>query len=226
MLDPTSRAASLRVGVLLMGTAVQMVDASAVDLFGMCTPGYLKALSGSLHVSEDALAKAQNFEIIYISESGAGTHFPMTAGAKLLITHSLEDAGKLDYLIVPGQETEYQPTHAELDFIRTKFNEVRALFPICTGVFPVLRSGVLKGKRATGPRMFIPRLKQLAPDVQWTEKRWEVDVEEKVWSSGVMTNGLDSIAAYIRKTFPPGVAEIVCTTADVGERAQLYETEA
>ncbi|KAI5118497.1 hypothetical protein M0805_003997 [Coniferiporia weirii] len=211
----------LRVGVLFVGPEIQLLDMSAVDLFGMCTPAYLKH---SQQPSE-LIAKSQDFEIIYIAEGGAGTHAKMTGGAKVLITHSFEDSGKLDYLVVPGSMSlTYQPTPAELDFIHKKFSEVRVLMPICTGVFPIVYSGVLKGRRATGPRMLLPLLKKIAPDVQWTEKRWEVDLEEKVWTSGIVSNGLDLVAAYIRKTFAPELAEFVCATADVGERGREYET--
>lgn len=84
------------------------------------------------------------------------------------------------------------------------------------------QAGVLDGLRATVTRNLLPMLKQLAPKVTWTEKRWETDDSGKVWTSGGVTNGYDSLAAFIRKTFAPEMAEAVCTIADVGDRGQFY----
>ena len=75
---------------------------------------------------------------------------------------------------------------------------------------------------ATGPRPLVPLLKKLAPKVTWTEKRWETDSTGKVWTSGGVTNGMDAVAAFVRKMYAPEVAELVCAMADVGGRGQLY----
>ncbi|THH06325.1 hypothetical protein EW145_g4167 [Phellinidium pouzarii] len=134
-------------------------------------------------LSDMLLAESQNFEFLDIfAEGGAGTHAKLTGEAKVLIMHSFESAGKLDYLVIPGPEIVYSPSLAQS--------------------WPSFASGI-------------------APDVQWPEKLWEIDVEEKVWSSGVIMNGLDAIAAYmyIRKKVAPEFAEAVCNIADFGEPA-------
>lgn len=109
-------------------------------------------------------------------------------------------------------------------FIREKFAEAEAVLLVCTGVFPVVRCGVLNGKRATATREFIPQLAQEFPDVKWDEKRWVRD--GKIWTSGAVTNGIDMVAAFIRENYPHEVAEIVCAVADVGDRPQEYPTSA
>lgn len=72
----------------------------------------------------------------------------------------------------------------------------------------------------------LPLLKQMSPKTTWTEKRWEVDSAGKVWTSGGVTNGLDALAAFVRKTYAPEVAGLVCTMADIGDRGQLYPDQA
>lgn len=95
---------------------------------------------------------------------------------------------------------------------------------VCTGVIPVLRSGVLGQKTVTAPRLLIPGLEKEFPDVEFVEKRWWRD--GKVWTSGGVTNGLDMMAAFCREGFGEGeggvVVETVLGMADVGERGQEY----
>jgi hypothetical protein len=53
----------------------------------------------------------------------------------------------------------------------------------CTGCFLLAESGVLKGKRASGPRALVGDLRKRFPGTEWIDgKRWVSD--GNVWSSG------------------------------------------
>ena len=69
-------------------------------------------------------------------------------------------------------------------------------------------------------------LREKAPDVEWVAKRWTADFDDKkkkkIWTSGAVTNGTDMVAAYIKDTFDPRLAKLVCALADVGDREQEY----
>lgn len=88
----------------------------------------------------------------------------------------------------------YHPTTNELDFIRKTFEHCHSFLTICGGVLAPLEAGILDGHRATGPRMMLPMVRQMAPMVEWTEKRWEHD--GKLWTSGTLLNGTDMMRAF------------------------------
>ena len=93
---------------------------------------------------------------------------------------------------------------------------------VCTGIFPALHTGILSGKAATGPKELLPIFRQQHSDVKWERKRWVRD--GKIWTSGTITNGLDSMAAFMRERFAEraGLVEMVLGMADVGDRGRDY----
>ncbi|KAH8112462.1 class I glutamine amidotransferase-like protein [Phellopilus nigrolimitatus] len=234
--------APLRVGMLLCGE-VQLLDAAAVDLFAMLTPAYLRACK----LPETIVAQGHDIEFRYITDSvksadAALTHASLTGDVHIRLTDTLDSVGVLDYLLVPGPAPSYVPSAETLSFIRTHAKSARALLVICSGILPVAFAGVLTGKRATAPLIMLPMLRErglinpnrarehldtlpVVPDVEWTEKRWEVDEEGKIWTSGMVTNGTDMVAAFLKKTFAPDLANLVCSLADVGDREQDYQSK-
>ncbi|KAH8116693.1 class I glutamine amidotransferase-like protein [Phellopilus nigrolimitatus] len=229
--------APLRVGILLCkntsspSPTVQLLDTAAIDLFGMISPEFLLECGYPAHVAK----LGQRFEYAYIAEEGPGTMAQLTSGLKCEVTNSLESAGKLDFLFIPGPlpSLSYAPSEAMKAFIRQKLTEVRAILGVCTGTFPLARSGVLSGRRATATRMFLPALRAEFPDVLWTEKRWEHDSgsgagsdaerEAEIWTSGGIVNGIDMIAAYIKGAYPAEVSAALDDIGEVAERPQAYE---
>lgn len=69
------------VGVLLL-SPVQLLDASPVDLLGMLTPAYLRAVG----LPDTIVDQGREFEFHYIAETGEGSHAEMTAGVKYIAT--------------------------------------------------------------------------------------------------------------------------------------------
>ena len=102
---------------------------------------------------------------------------------------------------------------------------VRNLLTVCSGILPVAFSGFLSGKRVTAPLPLVPILQEKVPDATWTKKRWEVDDEGKVWSSGGVTNGIDMMVAFVKKTFGQELAGLACMLGDIQERSQEYPKE-
>lgn len=120
-------------------------------------------------------------------------------------------------------------------FIRQKFTEVHSVLSVCTGIFPLARSGVLSGLEVTATRSFLPMLRAEFPDVTFVEKRWVSGVDNKsartdeggvkrpeVWTSGGIVNGIDLVHAYLKTKFPLEVTKIITEVAEVTERSQDY----
>lgn len=172
---------SLQVGLLAF-KAIQFLDASPVDLFGMLTRDYLEACQ----LPSPLIELGQQVDIHYISEGGAGTITDMTANAGLRISAGLEDEavkpGKLDILLIPGPDPRETTPDNYKRFIKSHGEHATTILVICTGIFPAGQSGILSGKRVTGPRALLPTLRKQFPEAKWEDKRWMKD--GNLWCSG------------------------------------------
>lgn len=207
-------------GVLLADAGVQLLDFAALDIIAIFGIEYLK------HVPvPDALkVLGRHIEFRYIVDKIKGedapTHIELTGGAKIAVTDTLDTVGKLDYLIIPGPPPSYVPSTETITFIQKQATSTRAVLTVCTGIIPLLYTGLLSGKRVTGPLRMIPLLEKQAPDAEWTIKRWVTDDSGKLWTSGSVSNGLDMMAAFVKTLVPPELANFMLAIADVGDRGQ------
>ena len=112
-------------------------------------------------------------------------------------------------------------------FIRKKYAEVHTVISVCTGIFSLAHSGVLDGHRVTATRMFLPKLRKEFPKIEVTEKRWEVDDRKngkgpELWTAGGVSNGIDTVNAYLKSKHPPEVTKILSDIVEVAERCEEY----
>ncbi|OAP64075.1 hypothetical protein AYL99_00047 [Fonsecaea erecta] len=173
---------SLRIGILLI-PPVQLLDASAIDLFGMLSHNYLEACG----LPKALVDLAIQVEIHYIAATGSGTHASMTSSATLPVTDSLSSPavqpGQLDALLIPGPDPNLIPEDDILAFLRAHKEAGKTDFLIiCTGSFPAGYAGLLNGKTVTGPRGLLGKLKEKFPAAKFVDRRWERD--GRIWSSG------------------------------------------
>lgn len=73
--------APLRIGTLLVGSEIQFMDTSAVDILAMHSKDYLKSIS----VPEAFVAQGEDMEFLYVAEQSSGL-FSLTGGLKVTIT--------------------------------------------------------------------------------------------------------------------------------------------
>lgn len=186
---PSNDKPPLRVGVLLLSTTIQLLDASPADLFSLLQPEYL-----SIGLPQPLVALGVPVSINYIASSGAGSLASTTAKASIHITAGLTDKiakpGNLDILLVPGPEPTYQLSGQEIAFVRGHFRRKGAVvMTVCTGVYAAAQAGILERRQATGPRALVPELRKKWPGAKWVEKRWTADLaggEDRadLWTSG------------------------------------------
>lgn len=234
----------LRIGVYIPA-GCQLLDMSGIDLFGMLTPTYLSACQ----LPEPLVSLGIPSTIHYISVPSSGAHTELTASAFLRVTKTTEDKdvqpGMLDILLVPGPDPRLVFDEGSLSFLRNHgewegTNGKRTdILSVCTGIFLMGQSGLLKGRSASGPRALIPRLRKEFPETTWVDdRRWVIDGH--IWSSGKpllstfmsiiliilsggITNGLEMIAAYIRQKFPGPAGEAAVALAGVGDKGVEYD---
>jgi putative intracellular protease/amidase len=101
----------------------------------------------------------------------------------------------LDILLIPGPNpsTIFEPK--VLDFVRGHAHwqggdgKSTDVLSICTGCIVLGQSGILKGKKASGPRGIMSKLRKDFPDTTWVEdRRWVKD--GNIWTSGKQTPSL------------------------------------
>lgn len=79
-----------------------------------------------------------------------------------------------------------------------------------------LQAGLLSGQTATAPRMLLDMLKQQAPDVKWTEKRWQKSEDGKLWTTGALLSGTDMIRAWAAENLGHGDQNLASFMLDGG----------
>ncbi|KZV71535.1 class I glutamine amidotransferase-like protein [Peniophora sp. CONT] len=211
------------VGVLLVSSNIQMADISSADILTICSEDYLSLLSPKAAVLAPLVSP---IDVVYITEDGTSP-LAITGGAKIVITHSIEKAPKLDILVVPGPPPDYRATEIVKTFIKSTNDSGGHILSVCSGILAVAASGVLDGKVGTGPYPMIGMLRELFPKVKWSnERRYERNAAEgtagQVWSSGSVLDGIDEVAAFIREHWAPEIAEPLLYGVSVPERPAEY----
>lgn len=181
-------------------------------------------------------ALAPSVEIFYISKVQPGQPILMTASMNILCTHHFSSPavapGKLDIVLVPGPDPKLDlySNKAPLAWLAGHANNAEKrtdILSVCSGIYLCGAAGILKGKKACGPRGLQQDLRKRfeSQDVDWVgdELRWVED--GNLWSSGGVTNGNDLVAAYTKQSrhFPKPVAELGLKFVEVDGRPQRYE---
>ena len=117
----------------------------------------------------------------------------------MFLQDSFKTCPKLDIVLIGAYIIGYNPTEAELAFVRKAHDESSAFMTICGGMMAAQAAGVLVGKTATAPRFMVELLKQ-DPRTTWVDRRWARD--GKIWTSGALLNGLDMMREFLLETWP------------------------
>ncbi|VDC00908.1 unnamed protein product [Peniophora sp. CBMAI 1063] len=223
-----SNITSLTIGVLLVNNGIQMTDVASVDVLTMVGKDYMTLLPNN--PGANAIASlASPMSVVYITENGT-TPIALTGGAEIDANYTIEDAPKLDILVVPGPALDYVPDEKVRSFIKSTNDDGGHILSVCTGILAVAPSGVLDGKNGTALLGIVPEMRELWPKVEWKDtRRWERNAAEgtkgQVWSSGSIANGIDQAAAFVREHWPAEIAEPMMYLASVPERPAEYSEE-
>jgi transcriptional regulator GlxA family with amidase domain len=129
----------------------------------------------------------------------------------LLVTpqYSLDNAPKLDILIIPGgygaREIEMNDEKT-IDWIRKQSNVVNLLASVCTGSFLLAKAGLLDGKKATSHWMEIERLEKQYPQLTVQHDVKYVDEGSIITSAGISA-GLNMSFHIVKKLLGADVAK-------------------
>ncbi|OTA69172.1 ThiJ/PfpI family protein [Hypoxylon sp. EC38] len=221
---------TVRVGVFIP-TDCQVLDAASVDIMGTMSYEYFELVSAV--VPRAVIDLAPLVKIHYIGSVKAGEPIKLTSNETILATNHFSDPevapGKLDIVHVPGPDPFRSFPADALAWLREQANTPGVdILSVCSAIFLCGEAGLLKGRRACGPRGMQDMIKAKGygeKELLGHKYRWIQD--GNFWSSGGVTNGNDLVAAYCRasKHFPDPIVEIACEMTDVGDRPQEYGKE-
>jgi transcriptional regulator GlxA family with amidase domain len=123
-------------------------------------------------------------------------------GPKAVAEVGLDDAAKLDVLLVPGGFGTRQAVRERvfLDSLARKAGEARYVASVCTGSALLAKAGLLDGKNATSNKRAWDWVVTQGPKVLWVRKaRWVED--GKFFTSSGVSAGMDMTLGLIQEFF-------------------------
>ena len=84
--------------------------------------------------------------------------------------------GKLSLLMISGPDPWRPIAKDDLEFVKSHGEHGTTVLAICTGTLVAAQSGIVDGRKASGPRALVPDLRKKFPNVQWDiDRRWVRD---------------------------------------------------
>ena len=129
-------------------------------------------------------------------------------GPKALAEATLDDARRLDLILVPGGfgTREAVDDRGLCGWIARRAADAELVMSVCTGAAMLARAGVLDGRRATTNKAAFQWVLGQGPRVEWVkEARWVED--GKFYTSSGVSAGIDMALAVIGKLTSRELAE-------------------
>jgi len=134
------------------------------------------------------------FELFTISESSAP--LTMTGGLKIIPAHTFSKSPKADIVVIGAQ----RGTPGLSEWLRARGSDSRVMMSVCTGAFKLADAGLLDGKKATTHHDFWDGFAAKFPRVQLERGSRFVQSDERIFTAGGLTSGID-LALHIVEKF-------------------------
>ena len=130
-------------------------------------------------------------------------------GIEVIVKRGLSRLDQADTIVIPGwRDADETPPRALLTKLRKAHARGARLCSICSGVFVLAASGILKGKRATTHWRYAERLAVRYPDIEVDATALYVD-EGQVLTSAGSAAGLDMFMHLVRGDYGANIANMV-----------------
>jgi transcriptional regulator GlxA family with amidase domain len=178
----------LRIGVML--ESVQLSDIVGIDIFGNMSKDYIDEVSG---LPEFTAFKGKGIYITWYYISSTLEPARTTPhGFRCLPNVTYDECPRdLDIVVIGGPPPFHRPAAADR-FMKEAWEKTRVWITTCVGSAWLASSGVLKGRKCTANRLFLPMARMVHPEVEWLDQRWVVDEKPylgvdgkgELWTSG------------------------------------------
>jgi transcriptional regulator GlxA family with amidase domain len=149
------------------------------------------------------------YELYTVSSSkGAVTS---SGGARVTPQYTLDSAPRPDVIVIGAQSDSSEPL---LAWLRSQHASQVTIMSVCVGARKLALAGLLDGKPATTHHEYLDGLQKAFPRVQWLASRRYVRSEERVYTAGGLTSGIDLALHLVAVRFGQDVAQ---KTADYME---------
>ncbi|OIQ49849.1 Isonitrile hydratase [Pseudodesulfovibrio hydrargyri] len=131
-------------------------------------------------------------------------------GLQMVPDYSLEDAPKLDVLLLPGtaEVDEYALGNAKaIDWVREQYDKVDYMTAVCTGSLILQKAGLLKGRKATTHWTLMDALAKDPEVTELPEMRYVRD--GKVVTSQGVSAGIDMALWLVGEIYTPDHARTI-----------------
>lgn len=150
-----------------------------------------------------------------------------TAGIRIEVDGDLQAFNSADTLIIPGWPVDRPVPALLISAMQAAYNRGARILSICSGVFVLAASGLLKDRRATTHWKYTDQLRRAYPQVEVLPDVLYID-EGQVLTSAGSAAGIDLCLHLIRRDFGPRAANMVARRLVVpphrnGGQAQYIE---
>lgn len=199
--------------VFLFASLVSTVQASSPMTLGVVLYDEFELLDVAGPLQMFGNVPKDKLRVVMLAEREGAVQ--STQGISLLATHSLENAPKLDLMLVPGGVGARQEINNQnlLTWIEKHAATTDIVMSVCTGAAFLAKTGVLDNRRATSNKLEFKWVQDLSDQVDWVyQARW-VDDGKVVTSSGVSA-GMDMSLAVIERVFGADVSEYIALISE------------
>lgn len=169
--------------------------------------------AGPFEVFSDA-ASAATPPPFYVYSIGI-TEKPITAKGRLVVVpqYGIDRAPQAEVLVVPGGFGTRPLLKNEwlMRWLREQANRVELLLSVCTGALLLAKAGLLEDRTATTHHTALDHLSQLSPTTRIVADKRYVQADEKVYTSGGISAGIDLSLHIVEKLAGPEVHAAVVT---------------
>jgi transcriptional regulator GlxA family with amidase domain len=202
--------------LLLSWTACEAEAKQKVRVAFVISDGFdVIDFAGPWEVFDDVMLGSGNgdmqmpYELYTVSASQGAVK--SSGGAHVVPQYTLGDAPRPDLIVIGAQADNSEPL---LAWLRSQHAAQVTIMSVCTGARKLALAGLLDGKQATSHHEFIGEFRKAFPKVQWQASRRYVRSDERTYTAGGLTSGIDLALHLVAVRFGPEVAQ---RTADYME---------
>lgn len=127
-----------------------------------------------------------------------------SGGMQIVPDYTFDNAPKPHVVVVPAQSGSSPKMMA---WLKKAGSEADIVMSVCTGAFKIARAGLLDGKEATTHHDFFDEFAAQHPKVKLLRDRRFVRADDRVYSAGGLTSGIDLALHVVELYFGREVAQ-------------------
>ncbi len=127
-----------------------------------------------------------------------------SGGARVVPQYTLDSAPRPDLIVIGAQSDSSEQL---LAWLRSQHASQVTIMSVCVGARKLALAGLLDGKPATTHHDYLDGLQKAFPKVQWLASRRYVRSDERVYTAGGLTSGIDLALHLVEARFGREVAQ-------------------